>query len=195
MQRVFIRDERQNPVAHRPQRHRVHQPIRRRLSHRQRLRQVDKHDVAGIGAHRPIAGEPGGRAIDLEANRNPPLGRARRSPNERKGRIAACAHYVARRGVDIDLAAESRDFRRSRADFEHLAQRVAPLGEQFRWGAIFGLEAQSTQTGRRRTPHPFILRPFRPRRKRTHETGRKGLAAASAVRRVDRATGTGVQSS
>ena len=187
VQRIFIRDERQNPIAHGPQRHPVHQPIRRRLAHRQRLRQVDEQDVAGIGVHRAIAREPRGRAIDLEADRNPPLGRARRPPNERKGRIAACAQHVTRRGVDIDLAPESRNLRRSCADFEHLAQRAAPLDEQFRWGAIFGLEAQSTQTGRRRTPHPFILRPFQPRRKRSMtppKGSRPPCASAAASHRM-----------
>ena len=29
---------------------------------------------------------------------------------------------------------------------------------------MFGLDPQSTQTGRWRNPHPFILRPFGPRR-------------------------------
>jgi hypothetical protein len=69
--------------------------------------------------------------------------------------------------VDIDLAPESRNLRGSRADLEHLAERGAPMDQQRCWRAIFGLEAQSTQTRRRRTPHPIILRSFQPGRKRS----------------------------
>jgi hypothetical protein len=75
--------------------------------------------------------------------------------------------------VDIDLAPELGDLRRSRTNLEHPPKRVAPLGEQFRRGAIFGLKAQSTQTERRRTPHAIILRPFQRRRKRPEDERHK----------------------
>ena len=139
VQRVLVRDKRQNPVARRPERHAVDKPFRRRFAHRERLRQVNKDYVAGLGSNGTVAREPGRRAIDLQANRKPFVGGARGSPNERQWGVPACAQHVVRRGVDIDLTAKPRDLRRRRADFEHLAERVAPLNEQFRWGAIFRL--------------------------------------------------------
>ena len=162
---------------------REHESFGRRLTDCQSLREVDEHDVAGIGLLMAVAREPSRRAVDLQGYRKSILGAARGTKNKRNRRISTRTQHVARRGEDIDLAAELGDLPRSRANLEHLAERAAPLGEQFRRGAIFRLQVQSTQTEWRLHASPCDL--FN-----DAASGRKMNAARRSNSRWTRATMT-----